>query len=286
MPPLGVRSGAVPVCALDDRPGQYVKAALTKPQKPGCPVPVPAARYPLPVTRYPIHRGLEGVQLAAIQSKRLEGKPLSIQDLLGVKMSTSYNKKAVLTLSLLIVLSACAKKDEAAIDSAMAPATGMADSAMTPAPAPALTDANIVFILDNANMLDSAAGSVAAKKGTSADVREYGQMMMRDHHSLRQQGQDLAKKLGVTPEPPANDDSKAALDRTMALLNGAAKGKDFDKAYIDHEVTYHKAVLETATTAMNAAQNAELKNLIQKAAPAIQAHLDRAQAIQSAQNSM
>jgi predicted outer membrane protein len=51
-------------------------------------------------------------------------------------------------------------------------------------------------------------------------------------------------------------------------------------SYIDNEVTYHKAVLETATNAMNAAQNAELKNLIQKAAPAIQAHLDMAQSIQ------
>ena len=206
------------------------------------------------------------------------------QDLLGVKMFTNYKTKAVLALGLMITINACAKKDEAATDTTMAPTAGMADTAMTAAPAPALTDANIVFILDNANMLDSAAGSVASKKGTSADVREYGQMMMRDHHSLRQQGQDLAKKLGVAPEAPANDDSKAALDRTMALLNGAAKGKDFDKAYIDNEVTYHKAVLETATTAMNVAQNAELKNLIQKAAPAIQAHLDRAQAIQSAQN--
>jgi hypothetical protein len=31
---------------------------------------------------------------------------------------------------------------------------------------------------------------------------------------------------------------------------------------------------------MNAAQNAELKNLIQLAAPTIQAHLDRAKSIQ------
>jgi putative membrane protein len=104
--------------------------------------------------------------------------------------------------------------------------------------------------------------------------------MMRDHHSLRKQGQDLAKKLNVTPEAPANDDSKASYDKTMKMLNDATKGKDFDKAYIDNEVTYHQALLQTATNAMAAAQNAELKNLIQKAAPAIQAHLDNAQAIQ------
>ena len=196
----------------------------------------------------------------------------------------NHNRKAVLVVGLMFTIGACTKKDAAPTDTGMAPAAGMADTGMAAAPAaPALTDANIVFILDNANMLDSAAGSIAATKGTSADVREFGKMMMRDHHSLRQQGQDLAKKLGVTPAAPANDDSKGALDRTMALLNGAAKGRDFDKAYIDNEVTYHKSVLETATAAMGAAQNAELKNLIQKAAPLIAAHLDRAQAIQAEQ---
>jgi putative membrane protein len=129
-------------------------------------------------------------------------------------------------------------------------------------------------------MLDSAAGAIAATKGTSAEVRDFGKRMMRDHHSLRKQGQDLAAKLKVTPEAPPNDDSKAQFDKTMAMLNGAAKGKDFDKAYIDNEVEYHKSVLQTATSAMAAAQNAELKNLIQKAAPAIQAHLTEAENIQ------
>jgi putative membrane protein len=197
----------------------------------------------------------------------------------------SSSLRAALAATAVIALGACSKKDAATSDTTMAATadTGakMADTAMaaTP-PAPALTDANIVYILDNANMLDSAGGAIAATKGTSADVRSFGKDMMRDHHALRKQGQDLAKKLGVTPEAPANDDSKASYDKTMSMLNGAAKGKDFDKAYIDNEVTYHQAVLQTATTAMNQAQNAELKNLIQKAAPAIQAHLDMAQGIQ------
>jgi putative membrane protein len=190
-----------------------------------------------------------------------------------------------IAMSLVVALAACTRKDAGTGDTGMAVTadTGMqsmSDTAVAAAPAPTLTDANIVYILDNANKLDSAAGAIAATKGTNSEVRDFGKRMMRDHHSLRQQGQDLAKKLGVTPAAPANDDSQAQMDKTMSMLNGAAKGKDFDKAYIDNEVTYHKSVLETATAAMNAAQNAELKNLIQKAAPAIQAHLDMAQSIQ------
>jgi putative membrane protein len=190
-----------------------------------------------------------------------------------------------LALGAAVAMAACKKNDSGAADTGIAATdTGMAavaDTGMAASPAPAaLSDANIVYILDNANKLDSAAGSIAATKGTAADVRDFGKRMERDHHALRKQGEDLAKKLKVTPEAPANDDSQASYDKTMSMLNGAAKGKDFDKAYIDNEVTYHKAVLQTATNAMNAAQNAELKNLIQKAAPAIQAHLDLAQSIQ------
>jgi putative membrane protein len=190
-----------------------------------------------------------------------------------------------LVLGVAVAMTACKKNDGGRADAGLVNDTAMAaapDTAMAAAPAPAaLSDANIVYILDNANMFDSAAGSIAATKGTSADVRDFGKTMMREHHSLRKQGEDLAKKLGVTPEAPANDDSKASYDKTMSILNSAAKGKDFDKAYIDNEVTHHQAVLQTVTTAMRAAQNAELKNLIQKAAPAIQAHLDRAKSIQA-----
>ncbi len=193
---------------------------------------------------------------------------------------------AALALGALFALPACSKNDAGTGDTGMVGtadtgmAAGMGDTGLAAAPGAPLTDANIVYVLDQANVMDSAAGSIAASKGTGSEIREYGSQMMRDHHQLRQQGQDLAKKLNVTPAPPANDTSQAHFDKTMSMLNGATKGRDFDKAYIDHEVNAHKAVLEVATAAMNAAQNAELKNLIQKAAPLIQAHLDKAQAIQ------
>ena len=153
--------------------------------------------------------------------------------------------------------------------------------APAPAAAPALTDANIAAILDGANAADSAAGSVAATKGTAADVKSFGKDMMRDHHALRKAGQDLVKKLNVTPALPAGDNSTAAATAWQDSLNTMPKGAAWDKAYIDHEVTYHAAVLQTAQTALGAAQNAELKDLITKAAPNIQAHLDHAKSIQA-----
>ena len=197
-------------------------------------------------------------------------------------MVVSRLRVATLAVAVLAI-AACGKKDNGA-DTTAASSSMAGDTSAMAASSTSSTggwsDANIVALLDEANMADSAAGAIAATKGTSAAVRDFGKRMMRDHHNLRAQGQALAKKLKVTPQAPADDNSVSDSQKNLDNLNSTAKGKDFDKAYIDNEVTYHKAVLETATAAMGAAQNAELKNFIQKAAPAIQAHLDHAQSIQ------
>lgn len=195
-------------------------------------------------------------------------------------MSRVLFRTPLAALCAALLVAACSKGDKTddnakAADSSAGAMTS-ASATPAPAPAPALTDPNIVAILDAANMADSAAGSVAATKATSAEVKSFGRDMMRDHHALRKAGQDLAKKLNVTPAPPANDNSAAAASAWHDSLTTMPPGAAWDKAYIDHEVTYHQAVLNTAQTALGAAQNAELKALIEKAAPNIQAHLDHA----------
>jgi putative membrane protein len=184
--------------------------------------------------------------------------------------------------AVLAVLMACSKGKPGTGDTGLETATSESASpagAVRP-PVPGMSDANIFYTFDRANVIDSAAGAVAVTKGTNSEVRDYARLMVRDHHDLRQRGADLAKRVAITPEPPPNDASQARMDRAMSVLNGAAKGRDFDKAYIDNEVETHKMVLETLTAAMGAAQNAELQNMIQKAAPTILGHFDMAQSIQ------
>jgi putative membrane protein len=176
---------------------------------------------------------------------------------------------------------ACSKKESYGTDTTGALSTISTDtSAMAPAASGNWTDENIFALLDEANAADSAAGSVAATKGTAAAVRDFGKRMMSDHHTLRAQGAALAKKLKITPTPPSDDPVTSDAQKEMATLNSTAKGKDFDKAYIDGEVDGHKSVLDLLTKAAQQTKNAQLKNLIQKAAPAVQGHLDKAEAIQ------
>src|SRR5918993_2755163 len=61
----------------------------------------------------------------------------------------------------------------------------------------ALDDPTIVAIFDAANTADIETGTLAAERGASKEVRDFGAMLARDHKQVRQQGRDLAKKLAV-----------------------------------------------------------------------------------------
>jgi putative membrane protein len=143
-----------------------------------------------------------------------------------------------------------------------------------------LSDANIVALLDEANQADSAAGAYALTKATNPEVKAFAKLMMGEHHALRLAGQQLAQKLKVTPQPPANDPLKPAAAAEMAALKAAPRGPAFDRTYIDQEVAIHKAVLDLAEQAHGAAQNPELKKLIEQAKPIIEKHRDQAEEIQ------
>jgi putative membrane protein len=144
------------------------------------------------------------------------------------------------------------------------------------------TDPQIAHIVVTANQIDIDAGKIAKSKSKTKDVQAFAQQMITDHGAVNKQAGALAKKLGVKPED--NDTSKAlkkgAAENTANLkkLSGAA----FDKAYVDHEVAYHQAVLDAIDkTLVPSAQNKELKDLIVKVRPAIAAHLDHARHLQA-----
>ena len=180
-----------------------------------------------------------------------------------------------------ISFAACAKDKSGTNDGATNDSAAGNVSQNTPAAqAPAPTDADIVAYLDVANESDSAGGKLASTKGTNADVKAFGKQMMNDHHTLRVQGQQLAKSQNITPNPAGGDSTLQKAQTAMQSLESQARGAAWDKAYIDQEVQMHEQVLANAKAAHDQTKNAELKALLEKATPAIQGHLDKARQIQ------
>jgi putative membrane protein len=183
---------------------------------------------------------------------------------------------AVLTVAL---LTACGERGEAVFDTTGSSSTPVA--AATAGPASPVADADIIALLDRANATDSAAGALAVSKASGSELRSFAAQMVRDHHAMRLEGERVAKRLRVASELADSGRGGANMAAILAVLNSTARGGDFDKAYIDHEVAFHLDFLETVTGAMQRAGETELSAYIQKLAPLLEEHLDRAQALQA-----
>jgi putative membrane protein len=150
------------------------------------------------------------------------------------------------------------------------------------AAAAAPTDPQIAAIVVTANQVDIDAGNLAKSRGQSAEVKAFAQQMVTDHTGVNQAATELVQKLHVTPEDnPTAKSLQQGGDANVAHLK-TLSGAAFDRAYVDHEVVYHQAVLDALdSTLIPNAQNAELKALLVKVRPAFVAHLEHAKQIQA-----
>jgi len=144
------------------------------------------------------------------------------------------------------------------------------------------SDPQIAAIVVTANQVDIDAGKLAQSKARSPEVKEFAARMVTDHTGVNKSATDLAQRLHLSPEAnPTSESLKQQGDQNLATLRKLS-GAAFDKAYIDHEVTYHQSVLDALDqTLVPSAQNADLKALLVKVRPAFVDHLQHARQIDS-----
>ncbi len=137
-----------------------------------------------------------------------------------------------------------------------------------------LTDANIAAIVVGANKIDISAAELALQQSDNEKIHMFATRMIEDHNGVLQAAVDLVTRLGVTPvdnELVATLGNQAAEHEARLMqLSGA----EFDRAYIDHEVEYHKAVIGVINDSLiPGATNVELKETLVSVVPAFEAHL-------------
>ena len=146
---------------------------------------------------------------------------------------------------------------------------------------PRLTDPEIASVAVVANQVDMGYADIAIAKSKDISILDFANTMKRDHQSVIDQAVALVKKLGVTPKDNSVSQKLLAdAEKTKKMLNSKS-GKAFNKAYIDNEVAYHKAVISMVDGVLiPESQNQELKALLQKVAPILKAHLSHAEMLQ------
>ena len=155
--------------------------------------------------------------------------------------------------------------------------TGRRDSVAAVA-ASSMNESNVLALLELTHAADSALGALGATTGIATDVKEFGRMILREHHALRKDAADLALRLGITPEtpriPPA--DAPAELRDTLGALR---PGAGWDREYMNYAIAVHEASMENTARALAATQRPEVKQFVDKSVPILQKHIDKARSL-------
>lgn len=128
----------------------------------------------------------------------------------------------------------------------------------------------------NANLAEVALGKLAGTKSANAQVKNFAEMMVKDHTKANDDLMGIAKEKNITLPAAPDADHQKKLDDLSKL-----SGKDFDKAYIDAMVDGHKKVLDMMKIASDKCSDSELKAFAAKMVSPVQMHLDAATKIQA-----
>lgn len=143
-----------------------------------------------------------------------------------------------------------------------------------------MNDNTIVGQMSGANAGEIAAGQVASEKARNADVRRYAADMVTEHQRMQGQVDSLVATMNMS-QAPVPDSLTRHLEQARTQLTGQAAGAEFDRMYMQMQVTDHQNTLNALRAAQPAAQNAQLRALIDAAIPAVEGHLERARTIVS-----
>ena len=144
-----------------------------------------------------------------------------------------------------------------------------------------LSDPEVAAVAVAANQIDIKYGEIAIKKSKNADILNFAEAMIKDHNAVIGQASDLVKKLNVIPKDNAvSQKLNSDAEQTRKSLHSKS-GAEFDKAYIDNEVAYHKAVIDAVKNVLiPETENQELKVLLTNILPALDTHLQHAEMVQ------
>ncbi len=135
-------------------------------------------------------------------------------------------------------------------------------------------DAEFATKAASAGMAEVELGKLALANSSNADVKSFAQMMVDDHGKVNGELTATAQAKNISlPGVPDADAQKDIKDLSEK------KGADFDKAYADQMVSDHKDAVDLFQKEANDGKDADLKKWAGDKLPALQHHLEMAQAM-------
>jgi putative membrane protein len=161
----------------------------------------------------------------------------------------------------------------------MAIASVVASASAIAADKSTVSSADKAFVMKAAQggMTEVQLGQLAADKGASQDVKDFGSKMVTDHGKAGDELKSIATSKGLTLPDKLDDKHQMMVDK-MSKLSGA----DFDKAYVPAMVKAHKADDALFAKEAKSGDDADLKAFADKTdTDVVKMHLKMIEDIQS-----
>jgi len=138
------------------------------------------------------------------------------------------------------------------------------------------TDTNFILAAAQGGMTEVKLGEMAAQKGLREDVKEFGQMMVKDHMAINDDLKTMAAQKGVTLPNSLDAEHQDIVDKMAALT-----GTGFDDAYINGMIQTHQMDAKTLRAESAATEDAGVKYFVNTSIPVVESHLQRITALKN-----
>jgi putative membrane protein len=143
-----------------------------------------------------------------------------------------------------------------------------------------LSDAQFAAIVQAINAGETQEAQLATSRATSPDVKRFARDMAVAHRDMQTKMTTLLGRLQITPSDNAVSNQLRSDTQGQVSTLQTLRGKDFDRSYIDAQVTNHNSALETLDRITPSVKDAELKAALTAMRPKIEAHLSEAERVQ------
>lgn len=135
-------------------------------------------------------------------------------------------------------------------------------------------DAKFVTEAANGGMAEVELGQLAQQKAQHADVKAFGEMMIKDHSKANDELTALAQAKNITVPATVGAEQQKVKDDLAKKT-----GREFDKAYIDEMVEDHEKDVKLFEDASKNLKDAELKAFVDKTLPTLRTHLEHSKSV-------
>jgi len=183
---------------------------------------------------------------------------------------------ALLILGLISI--GCTSTNKASTpDTAAQPNSG-ATSASSSSPS-SNPDQEFVTKAAQGNSAEVELGKIVAAKSKDPNVKQFAQMMVKDHTTALNELQELAQTKNLNFNDDLPDDAKSLQQKLSSDT-----GKQLDKDYMDGMVEDHQKDVQEFNDKSQNAKDPDVKQWASKTLPTLQKHLEKAQQIDAKLN--